>query len=80
MKTVLLMQGAWLHSLVGELGSHLPCGPKKKTERDRERDHKLESLKNNKNTSLNIFQETNSEWLRNVTKVIEPVSRIRVWI
>jgi len=52
----------------------------KKTERDRERDHKLESLKNNKNTSLNIFQETNSEWLRNVTKVIEPVSRIRVWI
>lgn len=31
-------------------------------------------------TSLNISHKTNSEWLRNVTKVIEPVSRIRIWM
>lgn len=31
-------------------------------------------------TSLNTSHKSNSEWLRNVTKVIEPVSRIRIWM
>lgn len=32
------MQGAWLHSLVGELGSHLPVVKTKKRERQTERE------------------------------------------
>lgn len=41
---MLLMQGPWVQSLVGELSSHMPDGTAKKKKREEERQLKLKHL------------------------------------